>query len=192
MSESLHSNDPYGLLKRYLYESKILSLAFGMRERKFRKLDHLLTYPLVILTSCNTIFAGFDMNRYIVLSISLISLILIGFNQAVQPKDKEYSANIIKNEFSELNQSITQFVQENNKTDTEIKQYSQVIFEQLRIWKSLAPPISDSYIKKAKASIVERVRVHSIPHLSISDSEKKKILTDAKDTTTQSLIIENV
>lgn len=175
MSDSYRDGDPYSLLKSYMYEARILSLALSYREKYYRKMAHCLTYPLVVLSATASVLSGLDMDPYLIMSINLTSLILIGFNQLIAPKEQQFLSNTIKNEFSEIQQSIQQFISENNKTSEQIKQYSQIIFEQLKIWKSLSPDIKTSYIKTAKGSIVEKVRPHMVaPCLhSISPSKKR-------------------
>lgn len=179
-SDSLRYNNPYSLLKEYALESKILSLAYSYREGLYRSIHQNISYPLVILTSVSSVFSGLDMNRYMIMVLSLITLCLIGMEKAIDPKTNEFQALNIKNEFSEINQSIVQFVKENNKSSNDIKQFSKLIYEQMKIWKSLAPPIREKYIVKATGICTKKIRKHTqISNIDIPvDIKKNEILLD--------------
>jgi len=173
-SNSTKSGDPYYLLKIYGKTAKIKSKAYSYSEAYFRQMYKYLTYPLIILSASATMLSGFDahpFSSWVVMGISLTTLILVGFNQAINPKDKENRANQIKTEFGEISGNVKQFIMENNKTRQEIKIYGQLIHEQLNIWNSLSPPIKDKFIEKAEKLYASRSRNHSIAN---SVSKKKE------------------
>ena len=154
------NNNPYGLLKSYMKNAKIKSKAYSYSEKYYRNLYKYLSYPLVVITATNTVLSGFSLNPYILMGLSFSSLVLIGFDKLINPKDKEHKANQIQSEFGEINRNIKQFVSENNKSRDEIKSYSQTINEVINIWESLSPPIQDKFITKAQNDYAKKIRKH--------------------------------
>ena len=122
-------------------------------------------YPMVIISAVSSVLSGLNVNNYIVMSLNLSSLILLGFNSTISPKDKEKEAHNIAVEFSEINRSIKQFVYSNNRSRSEIKQYSELIASQMNIWNNLMPPVKDRFMKIAKIECEKR--------------EHKKIIIDS-------------
>ena len=152
----------YILLKRYMHEAKVLSLAYSFSEAKFRNLHKWLTYPIILLSSVASVCAGLDINQYALMSISLSILILSGFNSSVNPLDRANRANQMKTEFGEIASDTAQFVQENNKSSDEIKSYSQLIHELLNVWKAQSPPCSSQFMQTAKLECSKRIRSSSV------------------------------
>ena len=155
-SESYLLNNPYALLKDYAKKSKIYAEALSLSENYYRQMYKYIMYPMVIISAVSSVLSGMNMNNYIVMSLNLSSLILLGFNSTISPKDKEKEAHNIAVEFSEINRSIKQFVYSNNRSRSEIKQYSELIASQMNIWIGLSPPIKDRFIKEAKLSCETR------------------------------------
>jgi hypothetical protein len=152
----------YILLEKYKRESKTLSIAYHKSEKYFRNMYKWLSYPIIITSAVSSILAGikhpFENSEYVLMGLSLITLILSGFNQSINPKDKEKSANQFSTEFEEIASNIQQFIWENNKTKSEIKAYSTLIHESLNHWKSLKPAIQDRFIAQAKLENTSRIR----------------------------------
>ena len=144
----------YGLLKKYADEARILSIAYAYSESKFRMLNKWLTYPVIILSSLASVFSGLDMDKFILLGLSLSILILSGFNTAIGPLDRSNRANQFKTEFDNISSDIGQFINENNKTKDEIKAYSAQCHELLNVWKSLSPPVQSSFVKQASIEVL--------------------------------------
>jgi len=161
LSGSMKNGDPYFLLRSYCRTAKIKSKAYGYSERSYRDMYKYLTYPLILLSATNTILSGFTEHPYIVMGIAFSSLVLVGFNQSICPKDKEHMACTVKVEFGEISGNVKQFIMENNKTVEEVKNYSALIHEQLQIWNGLSPPIRDIFVKKAEELYIDRHRSHS-------------------------------
>jgi hypothetical protein len=167
----------YKLLKQYKDESKILASAYKMSEAYWRKVHKYLTYPVIVLTSLSSILASVDIGgvpgstlqytRYALLCLSFTTMILSGFNAAISPKDKESKANQSSTEFSEISSNINQFIVENNKTNNEIKTFSQLQLELLETWKSLSPPVSSEYIDKFTREIASRTRNHPATSINV-------------------------
>jgi hypothetical protein len=157
-SDSLQRGDVYYLLRTYARESKILSKAYAMSESYYRNLYKYLTYPLVVLTTISTLISGLEINTYVVISINLAMLLLIGFNTTISPKDKEHSAHTVSGEFGEIKASINQFITENSKSADDCRNYSQLVLEQVKIWKSLSPPVKDKYMNIATKQCARKVR----------------------------------
>jgi hypothetical protein len=155
---SLIPNDPYALLRQYKQEANILSKAYGASESYYRQMYKTFTYPLVVLTTISTVFSGFDIHQYAVVGLNLCTLLLLGFNTAIDPKDKEHQAHQVSGEFSEIQSGITQFIRENSKSRAECRQYSQIVVEQMTIWRSLSPPIRQKYLDDAQKKYGKRVR----------------------------------
>lgn len=171
-SESLmlSAADPYILLRSYMHTSKVMSKAYGYSESYYRLLYKQYTYPLVVLTAVNSVLAGLNVNTYVVMGLSLMSLILVGFNQAVAPKNKEHAANQVKTEFGEIHRNIRQFIYSNNRSLDEVKAYSEIVNNQINVWTALSPAISQRFMEQAKKNCAHRSRVHRKVLVSI---EKK-------------------
>lgn len=154
-------DDPYALLRSYVNTAKVKSKAYGYSEGYFRWLYKVFTYPLVILSAMGSILAGLDVDKHVLMGISVATLILTGFNQAINPKSKEKSANQMSVEMNEIASNCKQFIYSNNRTAVEIKAFSEIIHEQLNIWNSLAPPIQDKFLTKALKECAKRSRKHN-------------------------------
>lgn len=153
--------DPYVLLRSYGRDAKIKSKAYGYSEAYYRWLHKVLTYPLVVLSAISTVISGFDIHpysNYVVMGLSMVTLVIVGFNQAVQPKDKEMRANQLNVEYNEIASNIRQFIHENSKSDIQVKAYSEIIHSEMNIWHSLAPPIQRRFIVTARRECVSRAR----------------------------------
>ena len=162
---------PYTLLNQYKNESEILSKAYKLNEGYYLFIHKCLTYPLIIVSTVSSVLAGLMMSEleYVLLGLSLIILILSGFNVAVAPKDKQYASNKISTEFSEIALNINQYLTENNKSKDEIKAYSQKTLAIFEIWKSLMIDINPKYLAQARLECA--VRVERVSH---SESKKKE------------------
>ena len=155
------SPGPYALLKKYMHESKVLSIAYKKSEAYYRSLYKCLTYPVIVTSVVASVCSGLDLNRYILLALSLSTLMLSGFNSAINPKDRENKANQVSTEFGEISSNISQFIYENSKSKDDIKAYSQLVHELLNTWKSQSPSIQKKYLDKAKIEACQRLRVSS-------------------------------
>jgi hypothetical protein len=167
------SPNPYSLLIQYKKEATILSNAYKMNEAHYRQMSKTLTYPVILLSASASVIAGLrnpDL-EYVLLGITLATLLFSGFNTAVNPKDREHASAKVSNEFSEIASAINQFVTENSKSNDEIKAYSRRMLAILDVWRSLAPPISNAFIEKATIDTAVRV-----PRNSLSGSLKKKAI----------------
>ena len=149
---------PYDLLLSYGHQSKIKSKAYGMSSSYYRNLHKWLTYPQIILSAVSTISAVIDINQYALISLNVSMLILVGFNQAIQPKQRENDAHQYAIEYSELYSNIKQFININNRTQAEIKAYTAIILDQMNVWDSLSPPCRDKYLQKATKLYAKRSR----------------------------------
>lgn len=162
-------SDPYKLLKQYLRTAKVKSKAYSYSERYYRSMYKYLTYPIIITSALSSIMAGIGddyISHYFLLIVSLSTLILSGFNTAINPKEKENLANHLKVEFGEIASNIEQFIYENSKTRNEIKSYTSTVHELMNVWNGQCTPIKDKFITQAEQEILLRVRN--------SDSTKKK------------------
>ena len=161
---------PYTLLEQYKTESQILSKAYKLNEGYHLFVHRCLTYPLIVLSTVSSVIAGLRMPslEYALLGLSLIILLLSGFNTALTPKDKQYASNKISNEFAEIALNIHQFVIENNKSKDEIKMYSQKMLAVFEIWRSVAGEINPKYLQQARLECATRVE-----RVSHSESKKK-------------------
>jgi hypothetical protein len=148
----------YQLLNNYLMTAKVLSSAYKHSSGYHRRLYQYLTYPLILTSAISTVLSGFQLNEYAVMGLSLTSLLLVGFNSATNPKDRENKAHNFSIEYSEVASDIEQFILENNKTKEQIKTYSQHINSVLNIFKSQSPTIRDSFLKQAKLENSPRIR----------------------------------
>jgi len=155
---SLIKKSPYDFLISYAYQSKIKSKAYSYSEKHYRLLHKQLTYPMILFTSVSTVISVLEMNKYALIGLNLSMLVLVGFNQAINPKDKEHSAHNISIEMGELSSNIKQFVNINNRTKSEIKAYTELIHEQITIWDGLSPPIKEEFITKATNIYAKRSR----------------------------------
>jgi hypothetical protein len=173
------SPNPYSLLIQYKKEATILSNAHKMNEAHYRQISKILTYPVILLSAGASVIAGSfpapglrNTNlEYVLLGITLATLLFSGFNTAISPKDKEHVSAKVSTEFGEIASNINQFITENNKHNNEIKAYSRKMLSILDVWRSLAPPIANSFIKAATIDAAIRV-----PRTSNSGSGKKVII----------------
>jgi hypothetical protein len=167
------SPNPYSLLIQYKKEATILSNAHKINEAHYRQISKYLTYPVILLSAVASVLAGLRNTNleYVLLGITLATLLFSGFNTAISPKDKEHASAKVSTEFGEIASNINQFVTENNKSNDEIKAYSRRMLAILDVWRSLAPPISNSFIKRATIDAAIRV-----PRNSLSGSQKKKAI----------------
>lgn len=152
--------DPYTLLRRYAKDSKTTARAYSLSEAYYRSLSKYLNYPVVALSAVSTVCAGLDINKYVLMGVSLATLILLGFDKAIDPKDREHDANKFAVEYGEIASNIKQFVLSNNRTQGEVKAYSETVYSLLTKWKAMNPPIKQSFVTQAKTYYLERVRKH--------------------------------
>ena len=175
----------YGLLEKYKTESAVLCRAYKLNEYHYLFLHKILTYPLIILSTFSSVIAGLRRPEleYVILAISLVILILSGFNTVINPKAKEFFSNKISNEFNDLALNINQFIIENNKSKDEIKIYSQKTLELFEIWKSMAPEIPSRFTNQAKIEIASQVKKRNSESAELS--KKTFHLTESKETQIQ-------
>jgi hypothetical protein len=151
----------YVLLRRYEKKSRIQSRAFQLNQRFFARIHRTLNYSLVVLTASATTFSAMDEKipelQLVLTVLNLLALIVTGVLNVLKPGERQYASNHIASEFNELAISINQFIVENNKTQEEMKTYSQQVCEQLKIWETLAPTCKANFLKQA-ASEVEKAR----------------------------------
>jgi hypothetical protein len=157
-SESSLIKNPYDLLQKYARDSKIKSKAYAMSEAYYRKMYRYINYSLIILTSFSTALSIFELHKYVLVGLNLSSLIILAYDKLIKPKEKEYSAHQINIEMLEINRNIKQYLNENNRTHDEIKDYSRQILIQMNLWASLAPPCASRYIKKATKESMKRIK----------------------------------
>ena len=149
----------YELLEKYMDEAKVNASAYSMSERYFRKMAKWLTYPIIITSAVATICATIpQVSQYVLLGLSLVTLILSGFNQAIKPEHKSHEAHNVAIEFNEIHKNVQQFLYENGKTLAEIKAYTQHVRDILNIWISQSPEIRQVYIKRATNESIKRLR----------------------------------
>ena len=149
----------YSLLRAYLKEAKVLATAYKKSEGYYRRLSKWVTYPVIVTSAIGSVCAGIGgISDYALMGLSLATLILSGFNSAIDPKGKEQKANQFKTEFTEIASNVNQFICENNKTPEEIKAHSQLVHEIMNTWKSQAPPVSDDYLKDSSMRHARRLR----------------------------------
>lgn len=163
------------LLKQYHKKCTVLKNAYNMQESYWRSLYKKLQYPIVILSGIAAVTSLLKLNQYIAAGTSFLNLILAGFIQTINPKDKELKCNQVKIEYNELSQNINQFLIENDKTKEEYKQYSQQVLSLIEVWDSLAPPVSNSYLNKAdKEYTITQTR--NLSYGTTKDQSKKIML----------------
>jgi hypothetical protein len=170
-SQSELIKNPYDLLTSYGNQAKIKSKAYGLSEEYYRNMHKYFTYPLILLTCISSALAVLELNRYILIGLNLGTIILISFDKAISPKNKEHESHQISLELGEIARAIKQFINSNNRTKTEIKSYSQVVLDQMNIWLGIAPPCKEKFIKQATQMYAKRHRVKSRP-------QKKEITID--------------
>lgn len=158
-SSVLIGGNPYKLLKFYGTEAKIKSKAYGYSEAYYRWLAKALSYPIIVISAVSSVLAGLDeFDQYILMCLSLSTLILVGFTTAISPKDKEQKAAQHKVEFGEIDANIRQFILENNKSHEEIKTFSEIVHSEMNVWNSLAPAIQDRFMERATRECTARTR----------------------------------
>jgi hypothetical protein len=161
-----HAGSPgaYVLLQSYQNEANMLSIAYKMNELYYSNISKILTYPVIFLSASASVLAGLRNPHleYVLLGITLATLLFSGFNQAINPSNKQHLSNRCSTEFAEIGSSINQFAVENNKSSDEIKAYSRKMLAVLVVWKGICPDISNSLIKKAKLDSAIRVERHSL------------------------------
>jgi uncharacterized protein (DUF433 family) len=148
-SQLTNNTNPNELLKKYAMEAKIKALAYKYSEIYNRNLYKCLTYPLIILSSTTTVLAGLKMNDNLLMGLSLAMVLFSGFNQAINTKNKEHDANRISVEMSEIESNINHFLHLKTDKIEDAKAYSETVHELLKTWKSMEPPIKNSYINAA-------------------------------------------
>lgn len=176
----LQADDIYGLLLSYIKDTKILNKSYSMSEKYYRNMYKIFNYPLVILSTVSTILSGLNVNQYILLGLSAIMLILLGFDKLISPKEKEHEANRYSTEYGEIASSIKQFIMSNNRTKAEVKAYSETIFALITKWRSMNPPVKDKFIKQATEDQTIKLRQHKMNLPKQWDAvveEKKKLST---------------
>ena len=136
----------------------VLANAYKMAESHHRTIHKILTYPLIVLAATGSVLAGLHSNEYVLMGISLATLIMTGFSTAINPKDKEMRCYQVSAEFNEIAGSINQFILENHKSREEIKAFSKHILSVLDIWRALAPSINKKYVRQAKIECAPRTR----------------------------------
>jgi hypothetical protein len=161
----------YVLLKSYQEEANMLSIAYKMNELYYRDISKILTYPVIFLSAIASVLAGLRNPNleYVLLGITLATLLFSGFNQAINPSNKQHLSNRCSTEFAEIASSTNQWIIENNKTKEEIKAYSRKMLAVLDVWKGISPDISNSLIQKAKLNSAVRV-----PRTSLSNENLKQ------------------
>lgn len=152
------ASGPYILLQKYSAEAMLLSQAYKLSEYEYIYFNKLLSYPTVVLGAAGTVLAGVDVHRYVLMGISLASLMLAGFTTVINPMQRVHAANTSSTEFGQISASIYQFVLENGKSKEEVKRYSQVVQDQLGIWKSQAPPLRPRLLEQARREHHPRMR----------------------------------
>ena len=169
----MHIDKPaYNLLIDYMKESRILSKAYKYSENYYRLVNKILTYPVIIFSSVGTVVASMATpHKYTLLGCTLATLIFTGFKTIINPQYRQYKSTGFSREFDEISSNINQFVQENNKSPEDIKIYSKLILEVLHSWKSTAPDLKESYMKRAKAECSQKLR----RSLYIPTSRSKKL-----------------
>lgn len=153
--------DDYQILRKYLMQARILSGAFNRGEKYHRSMYRWLTYPLVITSAVSTVLSGFQLQEYIVMSLSFITLILVGFNATINPSNKMNTSHNSAIEFDEIAGSLELYINENGRTSEEIKAYASHVNDILNIWKANSPPVKDSFIKLAQIDNAPRLRSKS-------------------------------
>ena len=133
---------------------------------------------MVILTAVSSVMAGIGLHRYVLLCLNLITLILLGFNQAINPLERSHKAHEVSVEFRELASNVKQFILSNHRTVDEIKHQTEITHELLNVWVSLSPPCQQQFMNKAKHECASRSRKHkqygSVLHADGSNNEKKR------------------
>jgi len=99
--------------------------------------------------SISTVISTLNFDNRILIGLSLVSLILVGFNNIINPLDRSHNARSISIEFSEIFSNIEEFMFE-SKTDEERKIYANHINSIILIWRSQMPNIFDKHIRRAK------------------------------------------
>ena len=150
--------DPYVLVRSYMQQAEIVSKAYEYSEAYYRSLNKTFSYPLVVVSAAMTVVSGAKFNQYALLVMTFINLILVGLSKVIDPRDKEFKASQIKTEMGEIASNAKQFLNANNRTRQEVKVFSELLHEQINIWKSLCPPINDRFLQRAKSQCAKRTR----------------------------------
>ncbi len=150
------NTDQIDLLKRYAHEAKYKSLAYKYSEMYHRNTYKCLAYSLVLFSAANTILSGLKMDNYATTIVSACTLLFIGFDRVIRPKDKEHNANRISVEMGEIEANITHFLYMDNKKDEDMKSFAKTVRELLNTWNGLAPPIKERYVKFAQRECTNR------------------------------------
>tara|TARA_R110000850_G_scaffold111078_2_gene224521 strand:+ start:864 stop:1241 length:378 start_codon:yes stop_codon:yes gene_type:complete len=110
-----------------------------------------------VLTSTSTALSIYhDLNKFVVVGLNLSMLILLGFDKFIDPQQKAMNSHNISIEFQEIYREIKQYINENNKSEEQIKSYSRIILHQMNVWISLAPP--SRYVKEATKICTKRIK----------------------------------
>lgn len=161
-SDSLVRQDNYALLREYRREAKILESAYAKSRLFYRRLWELFTYPVVILSACLSVLTGLEIHKYVTMALSLILLLLAGFDRVINPKDLEHKAHTFVVEFKEIQLNIKQFILANDRTPQEIKAYCSTVCELMKKWNALKPFIWEKYVKEATLEHAKKVRAHNV------------------------------
>lgn len=162
-------NSPYTLLMSYARDAKIRSRAHRKSANFFLNLYRVLNYPTVLLSAVSSVLAGVKVDQYFLLCTSLTILVLGSFDHTISPKNSQHLHLMASQEYEEIAGNIKQFIQINNRSHEEIKQYSISIHEYINKWNGFAPNIPFDYLQKSKVEKANRIRGHkSLYHINTS------------------------
>ena len=141
----------YYLLEDYRKEAQALSISHDKTARFYEDLSKYLNYPVILLSAAASVVAGLNTKEkeqfhpYILLVMTLLTLVLTSFDHTVSPKNKVHDHLVAKIEFEEMAENVKQFIQSNHRSHEEIKEYSAEILSYLQKWKSVSPTIPNRY-----------------------------------------------
>lgn len=150
--------DPYFLLKGYARDAKIKAKSYTYSENYYRNLNKLFTYPIVVISAIGSVLGGISVHHYVSMGLSLLTLLLTGSDRVVNTRDREQSASHMRIEYTEIAKNIKLYIYSNNRSKTEIKEYTSHICELMNKWNSIAPPVFDRFVKMATMEYTEKKR----------------------------------
>ena len=163
------NNKPVHLLTGYANDARVQGLAHALSARFYRNMSKCLNYPLLIFAAASSVLAGLDVNKYILLSVTLATLILSSFDHAINPKDRAHHHMVSKIEFDEIASNVRHFLGSRTHTEFELLEFSDKIMEFMTKWKSVSPPIPARFFREAYA--IPRIRAHRPPKKTFVQEE---------------------
>ena len=165
-------------LKEFKTEADIMCKAYKYSEYDYVIQYQVISFMVIILSSVSSIVSGLQSSgmifkenlSYIMLAISVLTVIAASLDKVLQPKNKQHESNKMCIEFHEISHNIDLFQAGDNDAEA-IKLFVRQTSFMLDAWKSLAPPINPKYIKKASLEMTSRPRRMKSPRAKKNETD---------------------